>query len=123
MHCPRPSALKYSSLQWTAPGGWKSLDKPLASSVKRFRKAQWQGIHLGEVICQYESAGGSSFPIEIQRLAGKIVFEPKGDGWKSHSAGVKTCFSANIKRCPFYEKAEEKKKSYPEMYKEIFPNS
>ncbi len=120
--CPKPSALVYSHLKWTAPGGWKSVDKPLSKTVGRFRKAQWQGVNLGEIICQYSSSEGAAFPIELQRLAGKIVFEPTDSAWKTTSSGVKTCFSNRVNGCSFYDMKTKKRKSYPVIYKEIFGN-
>lgn len=118
--CPKPSTLRYTQLKWIAPGGWKSVDKPLSRKIGRFKKAQWQGVNLGEVICQYESGQGSAFPVELQRLAGKVVYEPNTIDWKKTAPGVKTCFSVRVNTCPFYERKLPPKKSYPQLYREIF---
>ncbi len=119
-YCPQPSALTYSNLEWTAPGGWHSVDKPLTKKAGSFTKAQWQGVNLGEVICQYSSAGVSGFPIELHRLIGKVVFEPIEEIWKKTHAGTKTCFSRKAYNCPFYQRQREDQQPFPEMYKNIF---
>jgi hypothetical protein len=118
--CPPARTLTYTQLKWKAPGGWKSLDKPLSNTVGQFTKAQWQGVNLGEVICQYRSGGASNFPIELHRLAGKTVLEPMDAAWKKTHVGTKTCVSSRPHNCPFYQQEEETQKSYPELYKEIF---
>ncbi len=118
--CPQPSQLHYSHLKWTAPGGWHSIDKPLTNQVGSFAKAQWQGVNLGEVICQYKSAGNTSFPIELHRMIGKVVYEPIDMVWKKTHAGTKTCFSNRVSNCPFYQRKAEKQKPLGVIYKEIF---
>ena len=119
-YCPQPSSLIHHHLEWTAPGGWRSVDKPLSNKADRFIKTQWQGVNLGEVICQYRSAGASAFPIELHRLIGKVVSEPTDAAWKKTHSGTKTCFSRRPSNCPFYQRQQEARLPYPELYKEIF---
>ena len=120
LFCPRPSSLRFDGTHWRAPGGWKTIDKPLTTQVGAFKKAQWQGVNLGEVICQYNGRKPGDFPINLQRLAGKIVLEPRGSDWRSDSKTVKTCVSNLVINCPFYEIKEKENKNFPELYKELF---
>lgn len=120
LFCPRPSAMKFDGTHWRAPGGWKTIDKPLTKQVGSFKKAQWQGVNLGEVICQYGGRKPSDFPINLQRLAGKVVLEPQGSTWTRNSKSVKTCTSNLVTTCPFYEKAQADMQNYDKMYRDIF---
>lgn len=118
--CPRPSSMRFNGTDWKAPGGWKTIDKPLTKQVGTFRKAQWQGVNLGEVICQYNGRRPGDFPINLQRLYGKTVLEPQDPNWKTTSDSSKTCTSSLVTSCPFFEIVQEDAKSYKQIYDDIF---
>ena len=75
--CLRPSALRFDGVHWTAPGGWKTVDKPLTKQVGTFRKAQWQGVNLGEVICQYNGRRPETFQSISNDSLGKLYLNHK----------------------------------------------
>lgn len=118
--CPRPSSMSFNGEHWRAPGGWKTIDKPLTKQVGSFKKAQWQGVNLGEVICQYNGRKPGDFPINLQRLSGKIVLEPQDTNWTRNNNSTKTCTSSLVTSCPFFDLKQEKSKSYQEIYNDIF---
>ena len=65
--CPAPSRLNKDTKtnSWQYPPYWKSYQTSLSDKIDRFLGAQWSGATLGNLICLYQPASVSEFPVQL----------------------------------------------------------
>lgn len=99
--CPPVEALTQNTDRtWSAPGGWSSNTPALLKTLDQFIGAQWIGVVVGEVNCQYIKTGKNRFPVILYRSV--VVFSPDGGNWSEEKNGVRNCISTDIRQCRFY---------------------
>lgn len=104
-YCPKVTDLvKSTSNHWGTPdGNFRNFDTSLATGLKRFVGAQWQGANLGYVTCVYQPNNPNLFYITV--LFNKLTYQPstsKKSNWtKSQKGPWYNCMSNDTKDCPF----------------------
>ncbi|MFT3741299.1 MAG: T4SS-associated protein EirA [Gammaproteobacteria bacterium] len=99
--CPPLEALtKNRDNTWSAPGGWKSNSPSFINTLDQFIGAQWTGIVVGKINCQYTRKGKNLFPVVLQRP--NLTLSPDGGRWTQDLGGYKNCESNDVRQCRFY---------------------
>ncbi len=103
--CPPVEDLyQNDDLTWSAPGGWKGSNPSFMHSVQHFVGAQWIGVNVGEVLCQYAKEGRPDFPVTLQKQI--VTMSPTGGKWTEDKGGYKDCKSNKIIDCGFEEQVQ-----------------
>lgn len=99
---------------WYAPGGWKS-NTSFETQVTQYLGAQWTGAVVGVVICIYQTAGNTNFPLTLQN--NKLMQAPTGGRWivsqekkqdptTQAIQNISNCVSTDPNDCPFIDAAD-----------------
>ncbi len=115
-YCPAIQSIKKNNktLNWYAPGGYKSYETSFASKVTSFLGAQWVGANVGQITCVYHSQQHSTFPILL--VFHTLTYQPKSGRWSKNLGGYFNCKSHKQKDCPFSVRLQSKPK---DLYQEI----
>jgi len=115
--CPKSEDLFRQDVYWaTKDGKWKNYTPSSADKIINFIGAQWSGIHVGKIICLYQTNEAVSFPLAIEQVTSQGVNEPSGLGWSALANNFKLCKSASIADCGFHY---EPPKDTGNVYEEI----
>lgn len=99
------------TLTWNAAGGWKSFDQSFAVKLKTFLGAQWSGARVGQIICLYQGANPSTFPVQL--VFHTLTYSPQGGEWSKNLGGYKNCKSptrgVTQTDCPFKMRLKPKR--------------
>lgn len=116
-YCPKSEELFKQKEYWTTKDGkWRNYTPSSANNIINFTGAQWAGIHVGKIICFYQTNEAVSFPLAVEQVTSQGTNEPSGLGWSSSSGNYRFCKSANIADCGFYY---EEAKDMGNLYNEI----
>lgn len=100
-HCPYISELaKNSNHIWITRSKWQSFDPSFSEKLTHFRGAQWQGQHIGKLICIYTDDTSYTFPVAVE--APFLSYKPTDPKWKQNSKNTNTysCVASQIEECP-----------------------
>lgn len=115
--CPNSEDLFRSGVYWaTKDGRWKNYTPSSADKIINFIGAQWSGIHVGKIICLYQTNEAVSFPLAVEQVMSQGAIEPSGLGWSALANNFKLCKSASTADCGFYY---ESPKDISNIYSEI----
>ena len=123
LSCPQPAALtkNLQTNRWSAlNGNWKGTTTSLASQIKGFVGAEWQGINLGQIFCIYKGVPAQTFAIAITYHT--LAVTPQKGRWtgnKHHN--LYKCISNQIKECLFQVRMKPKALSLDQQLAQIRP--
>ena len=99
-HCPYISELaKNSNHIWITRSKWQSFDPSFSEKLTHFKGAQWQGQHIGKLICIYTDDTSYTFPVAV--AAPFLSYKPTDPKWKQHSQNANTynCAANQVTDC------------------------
>ena len=99
-HCPYISELaKNSNHIWITRSKWQSFDPSFSEKLTHFRGAQWQGQHIGKLICIYTDDTSYTFPVAV--AAPFLSYKPTDPQWKQNPQHTTTynCAANQVTDC------------------------
>lgn len=100
VECPQPSSLiKNGNAIWLTKDKWQSFNPSFVTKLTRFLGAEWQGVHVGHLLCQYSDDSGLTFPVSMQ--APFLAETPKQGVWQPSptKANTMVCNSTRLSDC------------------------
>jgi hypothetical protein len=98
--CPQTEELiKNANSIWLTRSKWQSFNPSFVKKLTVFLGAQWQGEHVGHLLCEYTDDSGLTFPVTMQ--APFLSKTPTGPNWQRSQTKARTyeCKSNTIDDC------------------------
>ena len=99
--CPQPRELiKNKDSIWLTRSDWRSFNPSFIDKITVFLGAQWQGEHIGQLLCRYSDRSSVTFPIIMQAPFLSKMPSTKSWGKDPRHFGTFNCHASNVDQCP-----------------------
>jgi len=108
--CPKTTELiKNEESAWSTKTNWKSYNQSFIKKINKFISAQWQGEHVGKLLCTYSGESKLTFPVTLQ--APFLTKTPTGKNWeKPQKENIFNCYGPDVNNCQLNKVIIEEKK-------------
>jgi hypothetical protein len=106
--CPKIEALIKKDGVWSTDSNWQSFNPSFIVTINKFVSAQWQGEHVGKVLCTYIGASNKTFPVSLQSPF--LAKTPTNKNWQRQKQGHYNCYGPDVNNCPIEKIIEKEEK-------------